>query len=61
MIGGFLANNELTWRRRSRGHSFVLAFMWRENVLPAAVRGDVLRLNESSQPLIMVPVRMPPP
>lgn len=61
MIGGFLANNELTWRRRSRGHSFVLAFIWREKLLPAAVRGDVLCLNESSQPLITAPGQNCPP
>lgn len=60
MIGGFFANNELTWRRRSRGLSFVLAFIWRENVLPAALRGDVRCLNESSQSLIMVPVGIAP-
>lgn len=53
-------NNELTWRRRRRGHSFVLAFIWGEKQLPAAVRGDVHCFNESSQPLIINPVRKQP-
>lgn len=54
-------NNELTWRRRRRGHSFVLAFIWGEKQLPAAVRGDVHCFNESSQPLIITPVRKQTP